>query len=164
MRFNICIGWRQYGVFFNHIGGCPTNAGLVSHISATGIPENNRTYCQSAACGVTSLVNDMWHCVANVYNGTHILAYVNGSLDSGEADTRNPFAYPNTAKGFPTGGIFAPPLGGDANFSVGAHYIHPGGGVGPSVIGNRYEGKIGMFAVYATALTVQELAQLCSVG
>ena len=65
-----------------------------------------------------------WHCVANIYDGKAVRAYVNGSLDSNvsvsagtststSTDPNNPFPLPNPPK-FPNGGIFKPPAGGGA--------------------------------------------------
>jgi hypothetical protein len=45
---------------------------------------------------------------------------VNGSVDSNSShDPNNPFQLPDPPK-FPNGGIFTPPQGGGANFSLGA--------------------------------------------
>lgn len=66
-----------------------------------------------SALQASTLSDGVWHCVANVYNGTHIQAFVNGTLDTTAADTRNPLKYPDPAQGFPTGGthsITAHPL------------------------------------------------------
>lgn len=40
-------------------------------------------------------------------------------------------------------GIFTPPDGKGANFTVGANTIHPSGGIGPGKLGNTFQGKIG---------------------
>jgi hypothetical protein len=53
--------------------------------------------------------------------------------------------------------------GKGADLAVGANHIHPGGGVGPGVLGNIYVGLIGGLAFYATALTEAEIATLCAV-
>lgn len=54
--------------------------------------------------------------------------------------------------------------GKGADLAVGANHIHPGGGVGPGVLGNIYVGLIGGLAFYATALTEAEMATLCSLN
>eukprot|EP00035_Acanthoeca_spectabilis_P010793 m.190660 g.190660 ORF g.190660 m.190660 type:complete len:365 (+) comp15130_c0_seq1:1692-2786(+) len=154
--------WRQFGLFLDHTARCPTPNGLVAHISGAGGPENGRPYCESAACGTTNLGDGAWHCVANVYDGHDIMAYVDGVLDnSGKNGTaRNPFKYPNPPS-FPIGGIFTPPPNKGANLSVGANLIHPGGGIGPSVLGNTFIGQLGGLAIYGTALTSAEMGTLC---
>ena len=83
-------------------------------------------YCRSRACGSTSLQSEQWHCVANVYNGTHIVALVNGTVDATQStDHDNPFAYPDPPT-FPTGGIYTPPAGSGADLALGANIIHIG--------------------------------------
>ena len=96
---------------------------------------------------------------------------MNGSLDSesnsSAADPNNPFKLPNTVPDkdghvFPRGGIFTPPRGGGANFSLGANFIHPGGGKGTGMLGNKFVGLLAAFAVYDKALTAAELTRLCN--
>ena len=123
---------RQYALFLDGTGGCPTNDGIVAHISAEGGPSPGQRYCRSRACGATALPLRAWHCIANVYNGSDIMAFLNGTLDaagsggggsggggggssSGASD--NPFAYPD-APAFPNGGIFTPPAGSGANLAL----------------------------------------------
>ena len=74
--------WRQFALFVDLAvcGHIPN--GTVAHISGAGGPEAGRQYCQSAACGTTNLGDGKWHCIANVYNSTDILAYVDGELDN----------------------------------------------------------------------------------
>lgn len=154
--------WRQFALFLNLPVCGKTPNGTVAHISGTGGPEAGRPYCNSAACGGKNLGDGKWHCVANVYNSTDIFAYVDGELDNfGEIGRRkNPFKYPNPPD-FPVGGIFTPPPGGGADFAVGSHLIHVGGGVGPAVLGQIFHGKLAGLAVYGTALSAAEIRTLC---
>jgi len=95
--WNEARAWRQFALFLNLPVCGKTPNGTVAHISGTGGPEAGRQYCNSAACGGRNLGDGKWHCVANVYNSTAILAYVDGELDNfGEIGRRkNPFKYPN---------------------------------------------------------------------
>ena len=62
-------------------------------MTGAGGPESGHHYCQSAACGTTDIGDGAWHCVANVYDGVFIRAYVDGRLDNHTAvsPSRNPF-------------------------------------------------------------------------
>ena len=155
---------RQYAIFMNHIARCPAKDGVVAHISGEGGPSPNQTYCESRACGATSLPVNEWHCIANVYDGEHIYAYVNGTLDSQHSsagvDQNNPFAYPNPPS-FPTGGSYTPPQGKGANFALGANFIHNGGGTGTGVLSNSFVGRIGGFVVAKEALARADIEQIC---
>ena len=155
---------RQYAIFMNHIARCPAGDGIVAHISGEGGPSPNQTYCQSRACGATILPVGEWHCIANVYDGDRIYAYVNGTLDSKQhssgVDPDNPFAYPNPPS-FPVGGIYTPPQGKGANFALGANYIHEGGGTGSGELSNSFVGRIGGFVVAKDALAPSDIMQIC---
>ena len=153
--------WRQYAIFMDHTGSCAANNGLVAHISAEGGPSPGQRYCESRACGATALHPGAWHCLANTYDGRSIKAYVNGTLDTKQShDPNNPFPYPSPPK-FPYGGIFRPPAGAGANFSMGANFIHDGGGTGSGHLGNEFVGLIGAFAVYNQSLEPGEISALC---
>ena len=153
--------WRQYAIFMDHTGSCAANNGLVAHISAEGGPSPGQRYCESRACGATALRPGVWHCLANTYDGRSIKAYVNGTLDTKQShDPNNPFLYPNAPK-FPNGGIFRPPAGAGANFSMGANFIHDGGGIGSGHLGNEFVGLVGAFAVYNQSLEPSEISALC---
>jgi len=159
--WNEAHAWRQYALFMDGTGGCRTKDGVVAHISAEGGPSPGQKYCQSRACGASTLQPGVWHCIANTYDGARIRAYVNGSLDGGP---ENPFLYPDPPK-YPTGGIFAPPEGEGADFGLGANFIHPGGGSGPGRLDNMFSGYMRGFAVHDVALSGAELAEICaSVG
>jgi hypothetical protein len=180
---------RQFALFLDGTGGCPENDGVVAHISAEGGPSPGQQYCRSRACGATTLQPNAWHCIANVYNGSAILAYVNGTLDVGSNISgagasaaaagdggssvrrgrgggdgtnypNNPFLYPNPPA-FPNGGIYTPPYGTGAPLALGANFIHPGGGTGNATMGNHFEGRVGGFAVANEALSAEEVAAVC---
>lgn len=159
--------WRQYAIFMDGTGGCKARNGLVAHISGEGGPSPGQKYCESRACGATALAPGGWHCLANVYDGKKIQAFVNGTLDtspdSGKPGLENPFQYPDPPR-YPTGGIFTPPPGGGANFSLGANYIHQGGGVGPGFLSNKFVGLLGAYTVFDRALEAAELRELCEGG
>ena len=189
---------RQFALFLDGTGGCPVKDGLVAHVSAEGGPSPGEQYCRSRACGATTLAPGAWHCLANVYDGAAIRAFVNGTLDDaggsnsgGNDDSRggttaaaddgdhrwqhgpqhatplhndrdNPFLYPNPPA-FPNGGIFDPPNStAGASLALGANLIHIGGGVGPGVLGNRFAGRIGGFAVANAPLSSDDLLALCA--
>lgn len=154
---------REFALFSYGTARCVPNTGIVAHISGAGGPEGDRRFCGSAACGVSPLTPGNWHCVANVYNGTDIMAYVNGSLDAHQG-SRNPLAYPDAAAGFPVGGIYVPPAGAGCDFALGANLIHPGGGVGPAVLGNTWQGRLAGFGVYDSALSPAELKTICDIS
>mmetsp|Transcript_22266 Transcript_22266/g.58160 ORF Transcript_22266/g.58160 Transcript_22266/m.58160 type:complete len:302 (-) Transcript_22266:653-1558(-) len=160
--WNEAQAWRQFALFVTMAVCNSISNGTVAHISGAGGPEAGRQYCNSAACGTTDLGDGKWHCIANVYNSTDILAYVDGELDNhgDSGDRHNPFKYPDPPK-FPIGGIFTPPPGGGADFAVGSHLIHPGGGVGPSTLGQVFHGELAGLAVFDTALSAAEMRTLC---
>eukprot|EP00051_Salpingoeca_urceolata_P003125 m.55404 g.55404 ORF g.55404 m.55404 type:complete len:327 (+) comp12528_c0_seq1:96-1076(+) len=179
-------GCRQYAVFMNHTAGCMAKNGMVAHLSAEGVPESGHRYCESAACGATSLARNAWHCLVHTYDGVAIRAYVNGTLDNDttvepgrartaddvlprptaqqrdqNAQSRNPLLYPDPEHGFPRGGIYAPSAGKGAGLAVGYNMIHQGGGVGPGVPGNKFHGDIGGLAIYNEALDQNDVTALC---
>ena len=124
-----------------------------------GGPSPGQKYCYSRACGSTSLPPGVWHCVANSYDGTDIFATVNGTVDTSKlAPSYNPFKLPNPPK-FPGRGIFKPPVGGGANFSMGANFIHIGGGKGKGMLENKFTGLVGAFSVYDVALQADKRVQ-----
>jgi hypothetical protein len=154
---------RQYALFMDGTGGCPTKDGIVAHISGEGGPSPGQKYCKSRACGGTSLPLGDWHCIANVYNGTAIVALLNGTLDTISTPANNPFKYPNPPS-FPTGGIYTPPAGLGANLALGANFVHPGGGTGPKVMSNKFSGRIGGFAIANRAMAGEEVRSFCKEG
>ena len=48
-----------------------------------------------------------------------------------------------------------------ANFSMGANFVHPGGGKGTGILSNKFVGLVGAFSVYDTALQPAQLAAIC---
>lgn len=154
---------RQYALFLDGTGGCPTRDGVVAHISAEGGPSPGQRFCRSRACGATVLATGVWHCIANTYDGVVIKAFVNGTLDSkGTSDANNPFRYPDPPE-FPNGGIYRPPPGhAGADFALGANFIHPHGGNGEGVLGNIFHGRIHAFSVHAEALDAKTISTICA--
>lgn len=148
---------RQYALFTD-LGACSDarvwKGGLAAHVSNCGGATPNHTYCVTRACDPRALPTGAWHCLANVYNGTHIVAYVNGSLVENGRD--NPFFYP--------GGIYAPEAAGKegAEFGVGANAITPGGGTGGwPTWANAWEGLVGGLAVFGQGLSVAQVREVC---
>lgn len=150
-------GARQYAIFTN-LGACDNapeyHKGLGAHISNCGTATPNHTYCVTRACDPRTLPQGDWHCLATVYNGSHIQAYVNGSLVDNGGD--NPFHYP--------GGIFSPEARGTrgADFDVGCNTVTPGGGTaGWPVWANTWLGQLGGLAVFAKGLPQTEIMSVC---
>ena len=153
---------RQYALFLDGTGGCPTRDGVVAHISAEGGPSPGKQYCESRACGATVLDTNVWHCIANTYDGVAIKAFVNGTLDSKDnSDHNNPFMYPDPPQ-FPNGGIYQPSDGQPGpDFALGANFIHIGGGTGTPVLGNIFHGRIHAFSVHSEALDAKIITTIC---
>jgi hypothetical protein len=153
---------RQFALFTN-LSVCYALAphayggGLAAHISNVGGPTPNHTFCYTAACAPTPLPDDTWVCLANVYNGTHIAAYVNGTLaPNGSA---NPFFYP--------GGIYSPEREGQPGspFTVGANNVSttpPACSTGTPRLSNQWTGWVGGVAVWDTAVQPSLMPTLCA--
>lgn len=83
---------RQYAMFFDlgacnfykgkgAVAGTPSYShGFAAHASNCGGSTPGYPYSMTAACDSRALTEDDWHCVANVYDGTAINAYVNDSI------------------------------------------------------------------------------------
>jgi hypothetical protein len=146
---------RQYALFLD-LGACSTaptyNHGLAAHISPVGGPTPGNRFCITRACDPEPLPAAAWHCIANTYNGTHIVAYLNATLHPNGGD--NPYAL--------AGGIYSPEAAGapGAEFGVGANVVNKTAGA-PPVTSNQYKGRVGGLAVFASALSQQEVAQVC---
>jgi len=147
---------RQYALFLDLPTTCASpnfHAGLVSHVSPTGGPTPGSRYCTTAACDTPPLPADAWHCLASVYNGSHILALTNATLHADGA--HNPFAL--------AGGIYSPEAAGreGAEFGVGANYVNMTVG-SPPVLANRFQGDLGGLAVFDAALDAAGVAEVCA--
>jgi hypothetical protein len=139
---------RQYALYFD-LGACngdaPTYAhGAAAHISNVGGPTPGHKWSVTAACDPRPLPPDMWHCVANVYDGETIRVYVNATL----SDNGNVNPYPLT------GGIYSPEAAGRAGAEFGV-------GVTPAFGFNQFEGLLGGLAVFNSALTPVQLGAVC---
>jgi len=148
-------GKRQYCLFLNlRINESAEQVG--AHISGVGGPTPGFKYCMTAGIGATAVPFDAWHCAAISYDGHVARAYLDGKLDSREA--QNPYAYP--------GGLHD---GGDAgaDFTVGAvarpERVEMIDGK-PVEIGqlqaNLFRGLLGGLAVYNRCLTGDEINHL----
>lgn len=146
---------RQYALFLD-LGACSTapvyNHGLAAHISPVGGPTPGQRYCITRACDPDPLPASAWHCIANTYNGTHIVAYLNATLHPNGGD--NPYAL--------KGGIYSPEAAGapGAEFGVGANVVNKTAS-SPPVTSNQYKGRVGGIAVFSSALSQQQVAQVC---
>ena len=145
---------RQYALYFD-LGTCNGEAGhggvryargLAAHISNSGGATPGHPYCVTAACDPRPLVASDWHCVANVYDGQSIHAYVNGTLGTNGAV--NPYPYP--------GGVYSPEAANRS--SAGAEF---GVGVSMSFGVNQYMGLLGGLVVYNESLTAAQVMQVC---
>ena len=145
---------RQYALYFD-LGACNGEAGqggiryargLAAHISNSGGPTPGHPYCVTAACDPRSLSASDWHCVANIYDGKQIKAYVNGTLAANS--NVNPYAYP--------GGIYSPETANRS--SAGAEF---GVGVSMSFGVNQFMGLLGGLVVFNESLTPSQLTQVC---
>lgn len=148
---------RQYAIYFD-LGACNGEAGrgkppepvyhrgLAAHISNCGGPTPGHPYCVTAACDPRPIPMDAWHCVANVYDGKTISAFVNGSL--AQNGKLNPYPYP--------GGIYSPEA---ANRT--AHAAEFGVGVSMSFGVNQYTGLLGGLAVFSESLTQAQVTEVC---
>jgi hypothetical protein len=160
---------RQYALYLGPMARCSVAGGVVGHISAEGGGSPNQSYCESAACGSTSLLARAgWTCAASTYDGLSIRAYVNGTLDNHgdnhyNGTALNPFAYPNPPT-FPNGGIFTPQPGHPAaDFALGSNYVrHPPGSGIKKLTRVGFSGEIKGFAVWRTALSAAQLAAVCA--
>ncbi len=139
---------RQYAMYFD-LGACYSapaySHGFAAHVSNCGGPTPGHEYCVTAACDARALAPEAWHCVAHVYDGAAIHAFVNASeVPNGSFE---PFLYP--------GGIFSPESAGrqGAEFGVG---VSPVFGV------NQYVGLLGGLAVFSQPLTATEVAEVCA--
>lgn len=151
---------RQYALFRN-LGACGSIApghyarGLAAHVSPVGGPTPGQRFCSTAACDPLPLPPAAWHCLANVYDGARITAFVNGTLDpNGGA---NPFPL--------TGGIYSPEAAGapGAEFAVGANLVNHTVG-GPPVWSNALRGLVGGVGVWAEPLSAAQVAAVCGVA
>lgn len=139
---------RQYALYLD-LGACKMDApsyshGAAAHVSNCGGATPGHPFCVTAACDPRSLEVSDWHCLANVYDGANITSLVNGTLvRNGKT---NPFPYP--------GGVFDP----EANNRTGADFDV---GVSPSYGINQYTGLLGGLVVYDTALSVDQVRQVC---
>lgn len=143
------VGTRQYALYLD-LGACHTIApvyhhGVGAHISVTGGNTPPSPYCMTAACDPRPLALDAWHCLANVYDGATVTAYVNATLAYNGND--NPFPLP--------GGIFSPEAAG----RVGAEF---GVGVTEGALEyNHFRGELGGLAVFDAALAQRQLVDVC---
>ena len=153
-------GARQYAIFTN-LGKCASSVtnntyhgGLAAHLSPVGGPTPGQRFCITAACDPRELAPNAWHCFANVYDGEHIYAYVNGTLIA-NGDS-NPYPL--------EGGIFSPrglPGRIGAEFGVGANRINSTVG-GPPQWSNKWAGLIGGIAVWDRALSGADVRDFCN--
>ena len=90
---------RQYALF-TQLAACRKSpkyaGGLAAHISNCGGPTPGQRYCETAGCDPDQLPAKVWHCLANVYDGRTITAYLNGTLHKN--GDHNPFPYPGGAQ------------------------------------------------------------------
>lgn len=145
-------GRRQYCLFLNlHIHDSAEQVG--AHVSGVGGPTPGFKYCMDAAIGATPVPFDTWRVAAASYDGHAAYAWLDGRLDT--RGDRNPYAYP--------AGLFDAGADG-ADFTVGAvarpERVDEARVAHGAVIANRYHGLLGGLAVYARALSADEIAAI----
>lgn len=153
---------RQYAMFTD-LAVCSSapvyKHGLAAHVSNNGGPTPGHEYSETRACDPGALPSDDWHCLAIMYDGMDILAFVNGTFRENANSTRsdNPFVYP--------GGIYDPDASGayGAEFALGANLVNVTVG-GPGVWHNQWYGLIGGVAVWNTTLDLASLTSVCAGG
>ena len=131
---------------------------VCGHVSDTGGKSPGHPRCNEAAVGVGAVPIGRWSCVGMTYDGRAIRAWRDGVFTPRAG--RNPWPLP--------GGIFSPPSGEGADFTVGCVQL-PDTTRGPRVrrpdcFGNWFPGLIGGLAVWRRALAERELEQLARVG
>jgi len=95
-----------------------------------------------SAIGATAVPFNDWHCTAFTYDGSHIRAYLDGTLD--QRPRMNPYAYDlGLHDGQPE----------PCEFTVGAVHRH-------GEMGNHFVGDLGGLAVYDRCLSDDELADV----
>lgn len=132
---------RQYCLFLNlQLENCEDK--VCGHVSGIGGPTVGYISCRDAAVGKTAVLHDRWQSVGFSYDKNYARVYLDGKLDCFEG--LNPYYYP--------GSLFD---GGDdgSNFTLGA--VNRAG-----EIGNFFRGVLGGIAIYARALTDEEISQL----
>ena len=140
---------RQYALYMD-LGACNGDApvynhGAAAHISDVGGPTAGSKWSMTAACDPRTLLPDSWHCVANVYDGKVIRAYVNATfVNNGDV---NPYPLPT--------GIFSPEHAGREGAEFGV-------GVTPAFGFNQFEGSLGGLAVFDIALSQTQLESVCA--
>ena len=145
-------GKRQYCLFLNAPVGTrademkryPMVSRIHGHVSAVGGPTPGHGVCITYSSGATEIPMKSWQCLVLCYDAKESRLYVNGRLDA--LEHYNPFPY---ADGLFDGGKEGSP------FTVGA--VHRGG-----TWGNFFAGRIGGLAVFARALSEEEIATLGS--
>lgn len=162
---------RQYAIYFD-LGACRAEAGhgtvkgtpvyhqgLAAHVSNCGGATPGYQYSMTAACDPRPLQAEDWHCVANVFDGRAINAYVNGTLVTNPAGgSLGKVPLPPTVNPYPyAGGIYSP----EAHNRTGAEF-----GVGMGDCGNcgynQYTGLLGGLAVFAEPLPQAQVAEVCA--
>ena len=142
---------RQYMLFLNARAATDSRTldrvkcsdRIHGHVSALGGKTPGHNVWKQYASGASEVPLGGWHMLAMTYDAMHIRVYLDGKLD--EWENHNPFPYPD--------GIFDGGPGG-AEFTVGANHV--------SQIenNNTFGGKIAGLAVFARALTWDELEDL----
>lgn len=145
--WNETAGQRQYCLFLN--AGSRTDSRTMTrvpckdlahgHVSDVGGSTAGEKYCITYSTSPVVVPIGEWQMVAMSYDGQHSRVFVNGRFQAEEG--RNPFPLPN--------GLFH----GNADFTVGAVDRH-------GEMGNFLDGTLGGLAIYARALTEDELLSL----
>lgn len=145
--WNETAGQRQYCLFLNAASRTdsrtmtrvPCKDLAHGHVSDVGGNTAGAPACITYSTSPVKVPIGEWHMVAMSYDGQHSRVYIDGRFDADEG--RNPLPLP--------AGLFH----GNADFTVGAVDRH-------GEIGNFLDGTLGGLAIYARALTEDELLSL----
>lgn len=143
---------RQYCLFLNAakqtdwrtMTRVPSENRFQGHLSSVGGPTPGEEFCITYASSGTTVPVGSWECLALTYDSESIRLYHNGELS--EAEGMNPFPYP---EGIHDGGE------NGAAFTVGSVSVR-------GEPGNFFGGWIGGLAVYAAALSPEQIREIAT--
>ncbi|CAF0989848.1 unnamed protein product [Adineta ricciae] len=132
---------RQYCLFLN-LGIWSSANQVCGHLSSTGAPSPDYSYCMEATIGQSAVPWNEWQQVAVTFDGIWAKAYLNGKLD--QRPGLSPYFWPCVIHD-----------GGDqgADFTVGSVFRS-------GTMGNWFVGQLGGLAVYDHALTPTQIHEL----
>lgn len=139
--WNETVETRQYCLFLD-LGIWSSAEQVCGHVSATGAPTPGYKYCMEAGIGATEVGLGEWRQVAFTFDGTWVRVFLDGRPDYRPG--LNPYYWPHAINDGGANG---------SDFTVGA--VFRGG-----KMGNWFTGLLGGLAVYDTALSEGQMAEL----